>query len=47
MGVIRAKLFAFDGNTTVYPGHGPSTTIGAEKATNPFVGDSAGLWRPG
>ena len=47
LGVIRAKLFAFDGNTTVYPGHGPSTTIGAEKATNPFVGDSAGLWRPG
>lgn len=47
LGVIRAKLFAFDGDTAVYPGHGPSTTIGIEKETNPFVGDAAGFWRPG
>ena len=47
LGVIRGKLFAFDEGTAVYPGHGPSTTVGTEKATNPFVGDSAGLWRPG
>jgi hydroxyacylglutathione hydrolase len=23
--------------TVVLPGHGPSTTIGVEKATNPFL----------
>ncbi|MGI8773835.1 MAG: MBL fold metallo-hydrolase [Actinomycetota bacterium] len=35
---VRGKLFTFDDDTPVYPGHGPSTTIGVEKATNPFVG---------
>jgi len=24
----------------VYPGHGPTTTIGKERTTNPFVADS-------
>jgi glyoxylase-like metal-dependent hydrolase (beta-lactamase superfamily II) len=38
---IRDKLFALPANTVVYPGHGPETTIGYEKRTNPFVGDSA------
>ena len=36
---IRSKLFALADNTRVYPGHGPTTTIGHEKATNPFVAD--------
>ena len=27
-------------DTTVYPGHGPSTTIGAERASNPFLNGS-------
>jgi glyoxylase-like metal-dependent hydrolase (beta-lactamase superfamily II) len=27
--------------TIVHPGHGPDTTIGREKQTNPFVGDGA------
>jgi glyoxylase-like metal-dependent hydrolase (beta-lactamase superfamily II) len=35
---IRAKLFTLDDSTVVYPGHGPPTTIGAEKQFNPFVG---------
>jgi hypothetical protein len=26
----------------VLPGHGPATTIGAERRTNPFVGEAAG-----
>lgn len=34
---IREKLFALPNETVVYPGHGPSTTIGEEKRTNPFV----------
>ena len=34
---IRTKLYTLPDNTTVFPGHGPSTTIGHEKATNPFV----------
>jgi glyoxylase-like metal-dependent hydrolase (beta-lactamase superfamily II) len=39
---IRAKLFALPGDTIVYPGHGPVTTIGHEKHTNPFLGEGIG-----
>ena len=35
---IRGKLFGLPGNTVVYPGHGPVTTIDHEKRHNPFVG---------
>ena len=31
-----AKLLALPDNTRLYPGHGPSTTVGEEKAHNPF-----------
>lgn len=34
---IRTKLYSLPADTVVYPGHGPATTIGQEKATNPFV----------
>jgi glyoxylase-like metal-dependent hydrolase (beta-lactamase superfamily II) len=34
---IKEKLYTLPGNTKVYPGHGPATTIEAEKANNPFV----------
>ncbi|WP_210486842.1 MBL fold metallo-hydrolase [Rufibacter aurantiacus] len=34
---IRTKLFSLPDEVTVYPGHGPSTTIGEEKAGNPFL----------
>jgi hydroxyacylglutathione hydrolase len=34
---IREKLFPLPDDTVVHPGHGPDTTIGAEKASNPFV----------
>jgi len=34
---ITNKLFAFPDESIVYSGHGPETTIGHEKATNPFV----------
>ncbi len=36
---IREKLFALPPETRVFPGHGPATTIGAERAGNPYVGD--------
>lgn len=34
---IRTKLFLLPGDTVVYPGHGPSTTIGYEMMFNPFL----------
>ena len=34
---IRNKLMVLPGNTTVYPGHGPETTIGQERRNNPFL----------
>ena len=34
---IRTKLYTLPDETLVLPGHGPSTTIGEEKRTNPFV----------
>jgi glyoxylase-like metal-dependent hydrolase (beta-lactamase superfamily II) len=35
---IHEKLFPLPDDTVVYPGHGPVTTTGHEKRTNPFVG---------
>lgn len=34
---IRTTLFAFGDLARVHPGHGPSTTIGAERRNNPFL----------
>lgn len=34
---ITEVLFAFPDDSIVYSGHGPETTIGRERATNPFV----------
>ncbi len=34
---IREKLFILPDETIVHPGHGPDTSIGHEKTSNPFV----------
>lgn len=34
---IRRTLFVLPDEVVVYPGHGPQTTIGYEKANNPFL----------
>ena len=34
---IRDQLLPLDDDTPVFPGHGPKTTIGAEKRNNPFL----------
>jgi glyoxylase-like metal-dependent hydrolase (beta-lactamase superfamily II) len=34
---IREKIFPLPEPTVVLPGHGPATTVGEERATNPFV----------
>jgi glyoxylase-like metal-dependent hydrolase (beta-lactamase superfamily II) len=34
---IRNVLLVFPNDTVVHPGHGPDTTIGQEKRTNPFL----------
>lgn len=35
---IRTKLLTLPDETVVWPGHGPSTSIGAERAMNPYLG---------
>jgi hydroxyacylglutathione hydrolase len=41
---LRDKILVLDDDTTVLPGHGPTTTIGRERTSNPFL---HGLTAPG
>jgi hydroxyacylglutathione hydrolase len=34
---LKGKVLALPDETIVYPGHGPSTTIGEERESNPFL----------
>ena len=43
---VKDKLFRLDLELPVYPGHGPSTTLGAERLHNPFVGEQSRMWLP-
>jgi hydroxyacylglutathione hydrolase len=43
---LRDKILVLDDATTVLPGHGPTTTIGQERATNPFLHGLAAPGRP-
>jgi hydroxyacylglutathione hydrolase len=38
---IRQKLFPLGNDVQFVPGHGPLSTFGQERASNPFVGDRA------
>jgi hydroxyacylglutathione hydrolase len=40
---VRQRLFPLGDDAIVLPGHGPRTTIGAERRSNPFVGDGVAL----
>ncbi|MGZ6807618.1 MAG: MBL fold metallo-hydrolase [Mycobacteriaceae bacterium] len=40
---LREKILPLDDATLVLPGHGPTTTIGRERASNPYL---AGLYPP-
>lgn len=37
VGSIKSKLMPFPDSYNVYPGHGPFTTIGIERRSNPFI----------
>lgn len=39
---LRDKVLTLDDGTVVLPGHGTTTTIGAERASNPFLAGFAG-----
>ncbi|HEX9580599.1 MAG TPA: MBL fold metallo-hydrolase [Gemmatimonadales bacterium] len=34
---IRTRLLTLPDDTVLYPGHGPETTVGRERASNPFL----------
>ncbi|MEC8206304.1 MAG: MBL fold metallo-hydrolase, partial [Pseudomonadota bacterium] len=34
---IESQIYSLPEDYTVYPGHGPTTTVGHEKRTNPFT----------
>jgi len=36
---LRDKLLVLDDSTLVLPGHGPTTTVGRERASNPYLQD--------
>jgi len=40
---IREKLWPLGDDVTFVPGHGPTSTFGHERRTNPFVGDHTGV----
>lgn len=41
-GSIRGQIYTLPDATVVFPGHGPRTTVGEEKAGNPYVTAEAG-----
>jgi hydroxyacylglutathione hydrolase len=44
---IRERLFPLGDDVVFIPGHGPRSTIGEERRSNPFVGERAGRFARG
>lgn len=44
---LSMKVLTLDDDLLVLPGHGPATTIGRERATNPYLRQAAALAAPG
>ncbi len=34
---IHSRILSLPDEVQIYPGHGPSTTVGRERTTNPFL----------
>ncbi len=43
---LRDKVLPLPDETVVLPGHGPTTTIAAERATNPYLREAASAAAP-
>ena len=43
MNSIHRRLMVLPDDTIIYPGHGPDSTIGAERQGNPFLNDKSSL----
>lgn len=43
MNSIHRRLMVLPDDTIIYPGHGPDSTIGAERQGNPFLSDKSSL----
>ncbi|UCC66399.1 MAG: MBL fold metallo-hydrolase [Deltaproteobacteria bacterium] len=41
---VRTKIFTLGDDVVVYPGHGPETTVGQEKRSNPFFREGGMRW---
>lgn len=41
---VRKKVFPLGDDLRIYPGHGPASTIGRERRTNPFFQSHARAW---
>jgi glyoxylase-like metal-dependent hydrolase (beta-lactamase superfamily II) len=44
VGNIRNKLLPLGDHIIAFPGHGPETTLGQERRTNPFLNESGLIW---
>ena len=41
---VKEKIFTLGDDVIIYPGHGPKTTVGREKQTNPFFAPGGMNW---
>jgi len=41
---VKEKIFPLGDDVVIYPGHGPKTTVGREKRSNPFFASGGARW---